>query len=171
MLHGTSLKHDQANSDRSDRAELEHDHGERDPGNAARTGDYPARTVHFSLKPDAHAQVTREEQEAMNRQELVCGAELADARVDVMSTACLVAIMAMKPGYHREVQRELTEVVQAHNCSAAGRAVQEYLAVLDAAAFGATTEVTPNFISPADPAARRSGAHGEQPSLLTQPAI
>jgi maleate isomerase len=35
-----------------------------------------------------------------------------------MSTACLVAIMAMGPGYHREVQRELTEVVQAHNCTA-----------------------------------------------------
>ena len=37
---------------------------------------------------------------------------------------------------------------------AAGRAVQEYLAVLDDAAFGAATEVTPKFISPADPAAR-----------------
>jgi transposase len=36
---------------------------------------------------------------------------------------------------------------------AAGRAVQEYLAVLDDAAFGAATEVTPKFISPADPAA------------------
>ena len=34
------------------------------------------------------------------------------------------------------------------------RAVDEYLAVLDDAAFGAATEVTPNFISPADPAAR-----------------
>src|SRR5262249_28991812 len=36
---------------------------------------------------------------------------------------------------------------------ATGRAVQEYLAVLDDAAFGAATEVTPEFISPADPAA------------------
>ena len=62
--------------------------------------------------------VTREELEAMNREGLRCAAELADARVDVMSTACLVAIMAMGPGYHREVQRELTEVVQAHNCTA-----------------------------------------------------
>src|SRR5262249_59704726 len=43
---------------------------------------------------------------------------------------------------------------------AAGRAVQEYLAVLDDAAFGAATEVTPKFISPADPAARWTGAHG-----------
>src|SRR6266478_9650045 len=34
------------------------------------------------------------------------------------------------------------------------RAIDEYLAVLDDAAFGAATEVTPKFISPADPAAR-----------------
>ena len=34
------------------------------------------------------------------------------------------------------------------------RAVEEYLAVLDDAAFGAATEVTPKFIAPADPAAR-----------------
>jgi transposase len=45
---------------------------------------------------------------------------------------------------------------------AAGRAAQEYLAVLDDAAFGAATEVTPKFISPADPAARWTGAHGGQ---------
>jgi transposase len=45
---------------------------------------------------------------------------------------------------------------------AAGHAVDEYLAVLDDAAFGAATEVTPKFISPADPAARWTGAHGGQ---------
>jgi hypothetical protein len=44
----------------------------------------------------------------------------------------------------------------------AGRAVDEYLAVLDDAAFGGATEVTPKFISPADPAARWTGAHGGQ---------
>jgi transposase len=38
------------------------------------------------------------------------------------------------------------------------RAVKEYLAVLDDAAFGAATEVTPKFISPSDPAARWTGA-------------
>ena len=46
--------------------------------------------------------------------------------------------------------------------AAAGRAVEEYLTVLDDAAFGAATEVTPKFISPADPAARWTGAHGGQ---------
>jgi transposase len=42
--------------------------------------------------------------------------------------------------------------------SVSSRAVDEYLAVLDSAAFGAATEVTPKFISPADPAARWTGA-------------
>jgi transposase len=40
------------------------------------------------------------------------------------------------------------------------RAIDEYLTVLDDAAFGAATEVTPKFISPADPAARWTAAHG-----------
>jgi len=40
-----------------------------------------------------------------------------------------------------------------------GRAVEEYLAVLDDAAFGAASEVTPKFIAPADPAARWTAAH------------
>ncbi len=41
----------------------------------------------------------------------------------------------------------------------AGRAVQEYLATLDDAAFGAASAVTPKFISPSDPAAQWTGAH------------
>ena len=45
---------------------------------------------------------------------------------------------------------------------ATGHAIDEYLAVLDDAAFGAATEVPPKFISPADPAARWTGAHGGQ---------
>ena len=44
----------------------------------------------------------------------------------------------------------------------ASRAVTEYLAVLDETAFGAATPVTPKYISPADPAARWTGAHGGQ---------
>jgi transposase len=40
------------------------------------------------------------------------------------------------------------------------RAVEEYLAVLDDAAFGAATPVEPKFISPVDPAARWTGADG-----------
>ena len=42
---------------------------------------------------------------------------------------------------------------------ATSRAIDEYLAVLDDAAFGAATPVTPPFISTADPAARWTGAN------------
>jgi hypothetical protein len=45
---------------------------------------------------------------------------------------------------------------------AAGRAIEEYVSVLDDAAFGAATEVTPKFVSPSDPAARWTGAHAGQ---------
>jgi transposase len=38
------------------------------------------------------------------------------------------------------------------------RAITEYLAVLDDAAFGGATPVTPKFVSPADPASRWTGA-------------
>lgn len=38
------------------------------------------------------------------------------------------------------------------------RAVKEYLATLDDAAFGAASEVTPKFVSPSDPAAQWTGA-------------
>jgi hypothetical protein len=51
---------------------------------------------------------------------------------------------------------------------AAGRSIDEYLAVLDDAAFGAATEVTPKFVSPSDPAVRWTGAHG-RPFTFTRP--
>ncbi len=40
----------------------------------------------------------------------------------------------------------------------ASRAMQEYLATLDDAAFGAASDVTPKFVSPSDPAAQWTGA-------------
>jgi hypothetical protein len=42
----------------------------------------------------------------------------------------------------------------------ANRAVKEYVAALDDAAFGSATAVTPKFIAPADPAARWTAANG-----------
>jgi maleate isomerase len=77
----------------------------------------PERFTFHSSRMRMH-KVTREELEAMNREGLRCAAELADARVDVMSTACLVAIMAMGPGYHRQVERELTAVARENHCFA-----------------------------------------------------
>ena len=49
-----------------------------------------------------------------------------------------------------------------HTSLSPARAVQDYIAVLDDAAFGGASKVTPKFISPADPAARWTGAHGGQ---------
>jgi IS5 family transposase len=42
------------------------------------------------------------------------------------------------------------------------RAIDEYLAVLDDAAFGAATSIAPSRISPVDPASRYTSAHGGQ---------
>jgi transposase len=44
------------------------------------------------------------------------------------------------------------------DAKAVSRATKEYLATLDAAAFGAASEVTPKFVSPSDPAAQWTGA-------------
>ncbi|MGQ9367022.1 maleate cis-trans isomerase family protein [Azospirillum sp. ST 5-10] len=83
----------------------------------AREAVRPERFTFHSSRMRMH-RVVREELEAMNREGLRCAAELADARVDVMSTACLVAIMAMGTGHHRTVTRELTEVARANRCEA-----------------------------------------------------
>jgi len=70
----------------------------------AREAAFPERfTFHSSRMRMRH--VVKEELAAMDAQSLRCAAELADARVDVIGYACLVAIMAMGPGYHPH-QRE-----------------------------------------------------------------
>jgi len=51
--------------------------------------------------------VTKEELAAMDRDSDRCALELSDARVDVLGYACLVAIMAMGKGYHRQAQARL----------------------------------------------------------------
>jgi maleate isomerase len=55
-------------------------------------------------------QVTKEELAAMDRDSDRCALELSDASVDVMGYACLVAIMSMGLGYHRESQERLHQV-------------------------------------------------------------
>ena len=51
--------------------------------------------------------VTREELAAMDADSDRCALELADARVDVLGYACLVAIMSMGKGYHRVSEARL----------------------------------------------------------------
>lgn len=71
----------------------------------AREALYPERFTFHSSRMRMH-KVTPEELANMNREGLRCAAELVDARVDVMSTACLVAIMAQGLGYHRQVEND-----------------------------------------------------------------
>src|SRR5437879_227659 len=54
--------------------------------------------------------VTKEELEAMDADSGRCAAELVDARVDVLGYACLVAIMSMGKGYHRDSEARLHEI-------------------------------------------------------------
>lgn len=56
--------------------------------------------------------VTAEQLKAMDADSHRCAAELADARVDVMGYACLVAIMSMGAGYHRESRSALETVAR-----------------------------------------------------------
>jgi maleate isomerase len=58
--------------------------------------------------------VTAEELAAMDRDSDRCALELSDARMDAMGYACLVAIMSMGKGYHRESQRRLHDVTVAN---------------------------------------------------------
>ncbi|WP_454732900.1 MULTISPECIES: maleate cis-trans isomerase family protein [Cupriavidus] len=56
--------------------------------------------------------VVAEELARMNQDMGRCALELADARVDVMSTACLVATMCMGKGYHRRVVEDLLAALE-----------------------------------------------------------
>jgi hypothetical protein len=56
-------------------------------------------------------------------------------------------------------ERKVQQDALFYESSLERRAVEEYLAVLDDAAFGAGSEVTPKFIAPADPATRWTAAH------------
>jgi len=61
--------------------------------------------------------VTKAELEQMDGQADRCARELADAQVDVMGYACLVAIMSMGKGYHRKSEQRLSEVVAGEGSS------------------------------------------------------
>jgi maleate isomerase len=54
--------------------------------------------------------VTKDELAAMDADSGRCAVELVDARVDVLGYACLVAIMSMGKGYHRDSETRLHEI-------------------------------------------------------------
>lgn len=73
-------------------------------------------TFHSSRMRMKH--VTKEELAAMDAESDRCALELSDARVDVLGYACLVAIMSMGLGYHRESQTRLAGVTRENNAPA-----------------------------------------------------
>ncbi|MES2414591.1 MAG: Asp/Glu racemase [Pseudomonadota bacterium] len=83
----------------------------------AREALYPERFTFHSSRMRMH-KVTPEELANMNKEGLRCAAELSDARVDVMSTACLVAIMAQGLGYHRQVEADFRRIADENNSDA-----------------------------------------------------
>lgn len=56
--------------------------------------------------------VTKEELAAMDAQSLACAQQLADAEVDIIGYACLVAIMSAGPGYHCRSEAMLSGAVR-----------------------------------------------------------
>lgn len=67
-------------------------------------------TFHSSRMRMQH--VTPEELARMNAQTERASLELADARPDVVTSACLVAIMAQGPGYHCRAEGQITGALQ-----------------------------------------------------------
>lgn len=63
-------------------------------------------------------QVTPEQLRAMNAQAERAARELADARPDVVATACLVAIMAQGPGYHCSAEDSIRDALRAEGSEA-----------------------------------------------------
>lgn len=74
----------------------------------ARQGIRPERFTFHSSRMRMK-KVVKEELAAMDAESDRCAVELSDARVDVLGYACLVAIMAMGRGYHRQSEARLTK--------------------------------------------------------------
>ncbi|NAR28603.1 Asp/Glu racemase [Acinetobacter haemolyticus] len=95
-------------------------------------------TFHSSRMRMKH--VKKEELAAMDAQSDRCALELSDARVDVLGYACLVAIMSMGLGYHRESEKRLTQVTVDND--AAARVVTSAGALVDALKIMGAKKVT-----------------------------
>ena len=60
--------------------------------------------------------VVKEELAAMDADSIRCATELSDAAVEVQAYACLVAIMSMGLGYHRESTEKLAQATCDNGC-------------------------------------------------------
>ncbi|MDI3403295.1 maleate cis-trans isomerase family protein [Streptomyces cavernicola] len=102
----------------------------------AREAAEPADRFVFHSSRMRMKHVTPEELRAMNAQTERAALELADARPDIVATACLVAIMAQGPGHHCTAEEEITAVL--HEQAVHAPVVSSAGALLDGiAALGA----------------------------------
>ena len=85
---------------------------------AAREAVIPEERFVFHAARARMQHVTPEQLVAMNAQAKRAAAELADARPDVVATACLVAIMAQGPGYHCTAEDDITTALRAEGSQA-----------------------------------------------------
>jgi maleate isomerase len=70
-------------------------------------GRHPSAAFTFHSSRMRMRTVSAQELSTMNSQRERCVAELADARVDALLYACLVAVMVQGPGEHRRVERDI----------------------------------------------------------------
>jgi maleate isomerase len=84
----------------------------------AREEAFPADRFVFHSARARMQHVTPEQLRAMNAQAERAATELADARPDVVATACLVAIMAQGPGYHCTAEDSITAALRAEGAQA-----------------------------------------------------
>ncbi len=115
---------------------------------AARQRILPGDAFTFHSSRMRMKKVVKEELEAMDRDSLRCAVELADAEVDVVGYACLVAIMSMGPGYHLVSEERLAAKMQEAGSptpviTSAGALVNE----LKLAGVGSVSLVTP-YVQP-----------------------
>lgn len=81
----------------------------------AREAILPERFTFHSSRMRMKA-VVKEELEAMDADSVRCATELSDAAVEVQAYACLVAIMSMGLGYHREAYANLNKATVDNGC-------------------------------------------------------
>lgn len=84
----------------------------------AREQDAPENRFVFHSARARMQHVTTEQLQAMNAQAERAATELADARTDVVATACLIAIMAQGPGYHCTAENAIAAALRAEDAPA-----------------------------------------------------
>ncbi|MFJ2746294.1 aspartate/glutamate racemase family protein [Streptomyces sp. NPDC087440] len=84
----------------------------------AREAEHPQDRFVFHSSRMRMRHVTPEQLKEMNAQTERAALELADARPDVVASACLVALMAQGPGHHCAAEAEIADVLRGEGAEA-----------------------------------------------------